>query len=96
MNSINPSILDYLGKWEGGILVLISLEYNNSFYEGIFYYTFDKMIINVEENLLNELKCPIELWEGYFNLMENIINMVEPYENIYDSLEEIDPTTIWN
>ena len=88
------SVLEYLGKWEGGILVLLSLEYMDKFYEGIFYYTGDKMIINVEENLTLSLGNYIELWDGYANMMEEIINLVEPYEDIYDSLDELDPSTI--
>jgi len=88
------SILEYLGKWEGGILVLLSLEYLGEFFEGIFYYTGDKMIVNVDEKLKIKLGTEIELWTGYLLLMEEIINLVEPYETIILDLDEIDPTTL--
>lgn len=91
---MKASILEYLGKWEGGILVLLSIEYLGEFFEGIFYYTSDKMIINVEEKLTLLLEGPIELWHGYIPFMDLVINLVEPYELIINDLDEIDPTTI--
>lgn len=87
---MKASILEYLGKWEGGILVQLSLEWEGNFYEGIFYYTQDQMIITPDDNLLKKLNGPIELWEGYLPLMEEIINLVEPYEDIYEDLDEIE------
>jgi hypothetical protein len=91
---MRASVLEYLGKWEGGILVLISIEYLDKFFEGIFYYTYDKMIINVDSGLKELLGSEIELWDGYPKFMEDIINLVEPYDEIYNDLEEIDPDNI--
>jgi hypothetical protein len=84
---ITASILDYLGKFEGGILVSIGLMYENKFYYAIFYYTSDKMIINIDDNLKNEIG-EIELTDDYIPLMESIIKMVEPYENIINDLSD--------
>ena len=47
---ITASILDYLGKFEGGILVSVGLMYEVNFYNVIFYYTSDKMIITTDDN----------------------------------------------
>lgn len=92
---MKASILEYLGKWEGGILVLLSIEYMDNFFEGIFYYTVDKMIVNVEEKLKKSLGSEIELWEGYPKFMEDIINLVEPHEDIINDLNEIDPINLY-
>ena len=84
------SILDYLGKYEGGILVSVGLMCEDNFYNGIFYYTSDKMIITVDD-LFRQTVGEIEETEDYLTLMESIINMVEPYENIIDDLKDYEP-----
>ena len=38
MAKFDISIIEYLGKVESGILVLISIMYDNSYYESTFYY----------------------------------------------------------
>lgn len=86
---LTASILDYLGKYEGGILVSIGLMYESKFYNAIFYYTSDKMIINIDDNLKNEIG-DIELTDDYIPLMESIIKTVEPYETIVNDLQDYD------
>ena len=34
---MKPSILEYIGTIENGVLVLISILYNEKYYEGTFY-----------------------------------------------------------
>jgi hypothetical protein len=87
---VTASILDYLGKYEGGILVSIGLMYESKFYNAIFYYTSDKMIINIDDSLINEIG-DIELTDDYIPLMESIIKMVEPYETIVNDLKDFEP-----
>jgi hypothetical protein len=86
---ITASILDYIGKYEGGILVSVGIMYNDTYYDSIFYYTVDKMIINVEEKLTDALGHFIEEDEDYYELMRSIINQCEPFEKMVDQLEEI-------
>jgi len=87
---ITASILDYVGKYEGGILVSVGLMYNERYYESMFYYTADKMIIEVEEKLTTALGHFIEEDEDYYELMRSIINQCEPFETMFDKLEEIE------
>lgn len=84
---ISASVIDYLGKYEGGVLVSVSLMYDGVCHDGIFYYTNDKMIINIDESL-SEIIGNIELYDDYIPLMESIINIVEPYDNIINTLSE--------
>jgi hypothetical protein len=87
---LSPSILDYLGKYEEGVLVLVGLLYEEKFYESMFYYTSDKMIITIDSELEKKIG-KIELHEKYTELMEYLINKVQPYEEIINELSEFDP-----
>ena len=87
---ITASIIDYLGKYEGGILVSVGLMYKDEFFNSIFYYTDDKMIINVDDKMIQKMDHFIEEHPEYYTLMEDIINKVEPYELIIEQLEEIE------
>ena len=87
---ITGSILDYIGKYEGGILVSVGIMYNDVYYDSIFYYTVDKMIINVEEKLTDALGHFIEEDEDYYELMLSIINQCEPFEKMVDQLKDIE------
>jgi hypothetical protein len=86
---ITASILDYLGKYEGGILVSVGLMYNQKFYNSIFYYTSNQMIINVEEKMTQDMKYEIEEHKDYLLLLKSIISMCDPHENLINQLEEI-------
>jgi hypothetical protein len=87
--TISASIIDYIGKYEGGILVSVGIMYDKSFYEGIFYYTSDKMIITIDNNLKEKIG-DIELHEDYIPFMESIINKVTPFEEINDKLNDLE------
>lgn len=86
---ITASIIDYLGKYEDGILVSVGLMYKSEFFNSIFYYTGDQMVINVEEKMIQKMDHFIEEHPEYYMLMEDIINKVEPYELVIAQLEEI-------
>lgn len=86
---ITASIIDYLGKYEGGILVSIGLMCNEEeYHDAIFYYTEDQMIINPDEEF-KEKWGDIENTDIYFALMESLINQVKPYEDIWETLEDV-------
>ena len=85
---IKASILDYIGKYEGGILTSVGLMLEGEFYDAIFYYTQNKMIITINEDMRNKIG-DIELHEDYVPLMESIINKVDPYEEMVNKLNDI-------
>jgi hypothetical protein len=86
---IKPSIIDYLGKFEGGIFVKVGLSWQNDFYDAMFYYTEDKMILTVDDPMLEKMGKFIEEHPEYLELMKSIISMVEPYEKVFDKLDDI-------
>lgn len=85
---ISASIIDYLGKYENGIIVSLSLLLENTYHNAIFYYTSDKMIITVDDSLNDILNNDIQNTDHYIPLMESIINMVQPYDEIINDIKD--------
>lgn len=84
-------IIDYLGKHENGILVLISLGYEEEYYEGTFYYRDSLLVLTVEERLESKIGCLIEDWSGYQKLMFDILSRVVPYEEMIMRSDDFKP-----
>lgn len=85
---ISASIIDYLGKYENGIIVSVSLSIDDTYHNAIFYYTSDKMIITVDDSLNDILNNDIQNTDHYIPLMESIINMVQPYDEIINDIKD--------
>jgi hypothetical protein len=86
---ITASIIDYLGKYEIGVLVSVGLMYEGQFYGGSLFYTDTQMNINVEDSLTEKLGHQIEEHEEYLAILKYLIENVSPYEKIINQLEEI-------
>lgn len=84
-------ILDYIGKHEDGILVMLSLGHEEEYYEATFYYRDTFLVLTVEENLEEKLGCEIEDWEGYSELMFSIMNKIVPYSEMIGRVDEFKP-----
>lgn len=87
---IKADIIDYLGKFENGVLVLLSINYNDNFTEGTIYYSDKVLSLTVDESIEKDLGMPIEFWEGYRDLLESILKRVVPYNEIINRLDDID------
>ncbi len=83
-------IIEYMGQVDGGIFVLLSINYRGKFFEAIFYYKEHKVALTIEKKLENLLGCKIEDYADYKNLMLNIISKVLPYENAKNTIGEFD------
>ena len=86
---IKPSIIDYIGKFEGGIFVKIGLMWNESFYDAIFYYTADKMILTVDESMIDKMGNFIEEHPDYLEVMRYIISNVDSFDEVFNKLDDI-------
>jgi hypothetical protein len=84
-------ILDYLGKYEGGVIVLLSISYDEEWYESTFYYKEDLVALTPDEKLEEKLGCQIEDWEGYAQLMLDIIKRLVPYDEIINQVNDFNP-----
>jgi len=83
-------IIEYLGKIEDGVLVILSLNYEDEYYEATFYYKNQFVTLTVDETLEEILGCSIENWKGYNKLVLEIVEKLVPYNEIINTLDEID------
>lgn len=90
-NKMTIDIIDYLGKHENGILTLISIGYEEEYYEATFYYTEDTLALTPDEKLEEKLGYVIEDWFGYNQLMFDILNKVVPYKEIINIANDFEP-----
>jgi len=86
---ISVSVLDYIGRFEIGVLVSVGLMFDGQFYGGIFFYTDTHMNINVEEEFTKKLGCKIEEHPEYLDILRIIISKVEPFDKIFPNLPDI-------
>lgn len=90
MNEIKVSILEYLGKIESGVIVLLSFVYNDKYYEGTFFYTDEYFILTVDDLLEKELGVDnIELYEGFGDVVKRVIKLIIPYGEIHPRIDDI-------
>ena len=90
MDEIKFDIIQYIGKVDGGIFVLLSLSYESEFYETIFYYKEAVVAVTPDENLEKKLGCDIEEWPGYPNLLLKIIEKIVPYDEMINIANDFD------
>lgn len=90
MDKFQPSILEYLGKLENGVMVLMSIVYNDEYYEATYFYTDSQIVLTVEEKLEQDLGYKITEDEEYPKLISNIIKKVVPYKEIYNRMDDMD------
>ena len=89
---MTADIVDYLGKYENGVLVLLSIGYKDNFTEGTIYYSNEMLSLTVDESIEEELGMKIEFWDGYRDLLISVLKKVVPYNEIINRLDEVDFT----
>ena len=98
-NLIKADVIDYLGKHEmmdslgrqqKGVLVLLSIDFNGSFFEGTLFYSDVSVHLTVDESIEEQLGHQIEFWDGYRDLLISILKRVVPYDEIINRLDEVD------
>lgn len=87
---VDFDIIEYMGQVDGGIYVLLSLNFNGKFYEGVFYYKENRVALTVEQKLETLLSCEIEDWIGYNDLMISILKKVLPYDQAKNIVNDFD------
>jgi hypothetical protein len=89
MNEFEVSVLEYLGKFELGILVLISINHKLKYHEATFYYDAENICLTISEELefvVGDIKTHPE----YGNLIKSILSKVVPYNQMYNRLDPLD------
>jgi len=87
---IKADILEYLGKVDDGIIVLLSLSYDSEYSECTLYYKDRLVALTPDDKLEQKLGSVIEDWDGYNDLMIDILKRVVPYEEMIGRVDEID------
>ena len=87
---IKTDIVDYMGRYETGILVLINVGVDDKFYEGTLFYSNKDIVLTVDDSIEEKLGTQIELWDGYKGLLESILVKLIPYEEISKRIDEVD------
>ncbi len=82
-------IIEYIGKYDDGVMVLLSINHNDVYYDATFFYKLDLVVLTVDEKLENILGYEIEKWEGYNNIILDIMKKVIPYNDVINTLDEI-------
>jgi hypothetical protein len=85
-------VIDYIGKFQNGILVLISLGYEFEYYEATFYYEKNVLALTPVSELEEILGCYIEEWSGYESLIDDILKKVIPYDEMFNRIDEFNPS----
>lgn len=92
MEDVKFDILDYLGKVEDAIFVSLTLAYQNIYYDAIFCYRRETLIITVDPKLEELWGCPIEDREGYSELLLSILKKLVPYDEMINRIDILDQT----
>ena len=90
MAKFQVSILEYLGRLETGILVLVSITYDFKYYEATYFYTDEQLVLTASEDLENILGHKIIDDDGYVDLIKDIIKKVVPYNEMWSRIDDID------
>ena len=90
-DNIKIDVLDYLGKHQGGVLTLISISYDDKYYEATFFYTKEMIALTPDEKMEEDIKCEIEDWEFYNYTVRLIIDKIVPFDQIFNSIDEFNP-----
>jgi len=87
-------IIEYLGKFEDGVLALISLNYEDEYYDATFFYKENFVTLTIDEKL-EEIIGEVEEWSGYNNLVLELMKKVVPYDEIITRLDPVDVTGLF-
>jgi hypothetical protein len=87
---IKADIVDYMGKYETGVLVLINVGVDDKFYEGTLFYSDKDIVLTVDDSIEEKLGSQIELWDGYKDLLQSILSKLIPYDEISKRIDEVD------
>lgn len=86
---MNFSVLEYLGRVADGILVLISVIYEEEYFEATFFYNNESFILTISEEMEERLGTPIQLHPEYNSIMQSIKAKIVPFNEIWEQMNDI-------
>jgi hypothetical protein len=85
-------ILEYLGKHDNGVIVLLSINYEDIYYDATFFYNNEFLALTPDESFEEKIGSQIEDWDKYTDLVYLILSKVVPYEEIINIVSDFDPS----
>jgi len=86
MCKFEPIILFYKGRYKKGIIVNISIKFEDIYYDSLYYYDNEYMLLTVPDDLEKKLGYVINEDDDYLQLMVELKSLVEPFDQIIESL----------
>ena len=87
---IKADIVDYMGRYEGGVLVLLSVSCDGDFTEGTIFYTEKDIVLTLDPSIDEKLGMPVSQWDGYKGLLSSIFSRLVPAQEMLGRLDEVD------
>jgi hypothetical protein len=87
---VTVDIIDYLGRFGNGIIVLLNISIDDEYSEAVLFYNNDTIALTVSESVEDALGSTIEEWEGYREMLEFLFSKLVPSSELYNSLDEFD------
>jgi hypothetical protein len=89
MNKIDVSVIEYIGRFEDGIMVLLGIMYDDEYFDATFYYTIEDMILTISDEM-EEKVGPIIEHPQYRDILIQILKKVGTFREMWPTLKEID------
>jgi len=86
MCKFEPIILFYKGRYKKGIIVNISIKFEDIYYDSLYYYDNEYMLLTVPDDLEIKLGYSINEDDDYLQLMLELKSLVDPFDQIIESL----------
>ena len=86
MCKFEPIILFYKVRYEKGIIVNISIKFEDIYYDSLYYYDNEYMLLTVPDELEIKLGYSIKEDDDYLQLMLDLKSLVDPFDQIIESL----------
>jgi hypothetical protein len=90
--TIKADVIDYMGKFEGGIMSMLDIVYNDKHYSGTFFYTEDTIALTVDDELEEEWGYVIEDHIEYKRVVFDLLKRVVPHKELINSIDDVDLT----
>ena len=88
MDKFDISIIEYLGKVDGGILVLIGILHNEVYYEATFFYNESDILLTISEEM-ELVTGPINQHINYKDILSDILKRIVPYSDMHDKIDPV-------
>jgi hypothetical protein len=87
---IKADIIDYMGRIDDGVLVLLSITCDGEYSEATLFYNDEKILFTVDRSFEEKINSQIETWSGYKKLLESVLGRLVPAKEIAGRLDEVD------